>query len=191
LAEHLRGRVEPDFAEVLLEPRLYRRVESSQTFWTESQRRAQVKLRYLGSLREYDEFAKDVGSSHVFGSTIPCVDLFDQWSVVRRFLIDDDLGLLIKHFTSCPIIRKTISIHLLSETEINLRPGQLVELNGRLAVVVGTDTDAWVPEDHVALWFGEPGAIRVSQNQTGRLRPEVWTVPAEYCTPALEPAGRH
>jgi hypothetical protein len=115
LAEHLRGRVEPDFAEVLLEPRLYRRVESSQTFWTESQRRAQVKLRYLGSLREYDEFAKDVGSSHVFGSTIPCVDLFDQWSVVRRFLIDDDLGLLIKHFTSCPIIRQTISIHLLSE----------------------------------------------------------------------------
>jgi hypothetical protein len=76
-------------------------------------------------------------------------------------------------------------------TEITLRPGQLVELNGRLAVVVGTDADAWVPEDHVALWFGEPGAIIVSQDQTGRLRPEVWTVPTEYCTPALEPVVRH
>lgn len=76
-------------------------------------------------------------------------------------------------------------------TEITLRLGQLVELNGRLAVVVGTDTDAWVPEGHVALWFGEPGAISVSQNQMDRLRPEVWTVPAEYCTPALEPVVRH
>ena len=76
-------------------------------------------------------------------------------------------------------------------TKITLRLGQLVELNGRLAVVVGTDADAWVPDDHVALWFGETGAISVSPEQSGRLRPEVWTVPAECCTPALEPVVRH
>ena len=69
--------------------------------------------------------------------------------------------------------------------------GQLVELDGLLAVVVGTDADPWVPEGHVALWFGEPRTTRKSQGGPGGLQPEVWTILAEYCTPAAEPAVRH
>jgi hypothetical protein len=69
--------------------------------------------------------------------------------------------------------------------------GQLVELDGLLAAVVGTDEDAWVPEDHVALWFGDPRGVRVSQGGAGGLHPEVWTVPAEYCVAAAEPVVRH
>jgi len=69
--------------------------------------------------------------------------------------------------------------------------GQLVELDGLLAAVVGTDEDAWVPEDHVALWFGDPRGVRVSQGGSGGLHPEVWTVPAEYCVAAAEPVVRH
>lgn len=69
--------------------------------------------------------------------------------------------------------------------------GQLVELDGLLAVVVGIDADPWVPEGHVALWFGEPRTIRKSQGGPGGLTPEVWTIPAEYCTPAAAPVVRH
>jgi hypothetical protein len=69
--------------------------------------------------------------------------------------------------------------------------GQLVEFDGLLAVVVATDADRWVPEDHVALWFGEPQAIRKSQGGPGGLQPEVWTVPADYCAPAADPVVRH
>lgn len=69
--------------------------------------------------------------------------------------------------------------------------GQLVELDGLLAAVVGTDADPWVPEDHVALWFGEPRAVRKSEGGPGGLRPEVWTVPADLCTPAARPVVRH
>ena len=36
------------------------------------------------------------------------------------------------------------------------RRGDLVELDGLLAVVVGVESDAEVPDGHVALWFGEP-----------------------------------
>jgi hypothetical protein len=69
--------------------------------------------------------------------------------------------------------------------------GQLVELDGLLAVVVASDAEPWVPEDHVALWFGEPHARRKSEGGKGGLQPEVWTVPAEYCTPAAKPVIRH
>jgi hypothetical protein len=69
--------------------------------------------------------------------------------------------------------------------------GQLVELDGLLAAVVGTDEDAWVPEDHVALWFGDPQSVRKSQGGPGGLQPELWTVPAEYCTLAADPVVRH
>ena len=69
--------------------------------------------------------------------------------------------------------------------------GQLVEIDGLLAAVVGTDEDSWVPEDHVALWFGDPRAARKSQGGPGGLRPEVWTVPADCCICALAPVVRH
>ena len=76
-------------------------------------------------------------------------------------------------------------------TEARWQPGRLVEFDGLLAVVVGTDADSWVPEEHVALWFGEPRADRKSQGGPGGLRPELWTVPADYCAPAAEPVVRH
>ena len=71
------------------------------------------------------------------------------------------------------------------------RHGQLVEMDGMLAVVVGIDGDPGVPEEHVILWFGKPHTVRTSQGGTGGVRPEVWTVPEEYCVPAAVPDVRH
>jgi hypothetical protein len=71
------------------------------------------------------------------------------------------------------------------------RRGDLVELDGLLAVVVGVEGDAEVPDGHVALWFGEPRCRRKSQGGPGRQRPEVWTVPEEYCVPAAGPVYKH
>lgn len=69
--------------------------------------------------------------------------------------------------------------------------GQLVEFDGLLGAVVGTDQDSWVPEDHVALWFGNPPTIRRSQGGVGGARAEVWTIPTELCHPAMEPVVMH
>jgi hypothetical protein len=69
--------------------------------------------------------------------------------------------------------------------------GDFVELDGLLAVVVGTDADGRAPEDHVALWFGDPRGERVSKGGAGGLRPEVWTVPSEYCSAAPEAIVKH
>ena len=69
--------------------------------------------------------------------------------------------------------------------------GQLVELDGLLAVVVGVNGDPNVPEDHVALWFGDPKTIRKSKGGRGGLRPEIWSVPEEYCIKAAEPVIKH
>jgi hypothetical protein len=71
------------------------------------------------------------------------------------------------------------------------RRGDLVELNGLLAVVVGVAGDADVPEDHVAVWFGDPRCDRKSEGGAGGQRPEVWTVPAEYFVAAAEPVWKH
>ena len=71
------------------------------------------------------------------------------------------------------------------------RCGQFVELDGLLAAVVGVEGDPCVPEGHVALWFGEPKSVRKSQGGSGGLQPEVWTVPEEYCSLAVEPVVRH
>jgi hypothetical protein len=69
--------------------------------------------------------------------------------------------------------------------------GDLVELDGLLAVVVGVEGDENVPEDHVALWFGEPSCVRRSQGGPGGQTPLVYTVPAEYCTRAKPPSWNH
>ncbi len=66
--------------------------------------------------------------------------------------------------------------------------GDLVELDGRLAVVVGVEGDPDVPEDHIAVWFGDP---RCEPSSVGGTRPEVWTVPAEYFIPAGAPIWKH
>lgn len=71
------------------------------------------------------------------------------------------------------------------------KKGDLVEFDGLLAVVVGTEADGGAPEEHLALWFGDPQGKRLSEGGTGGLRAEVWTIPAEYCRPALAPNVRH
>lgn len=72
-----------------------------------------------------------------------------------------------------------------------LKRGDFVELDGRLAVVVGLPGDLEVPEDHVALWFGTPQCKRSSEGGPGGATPDVWTVPAEYCETASPPKIHH
>ena len=69
--------------------------------------------------------------------------------------------------------------------------GQFVEHDGLLAIIVGTPADGGAPEDHVALWYGEPRGTRMSQGGSGGPHPEVWTVPTEYCILAASPVVRH
>jgi len=69
--------------------------------------------------------------------------------------------------------------------------GQFVECDGLIAVIVGTSRDGGAPEDHLALWYGEPRGRRVSEGGSGGLRPEVWTVPVEFCLPAQTPTVHH
>jgi hypothetical protein len=69
--------------------------------------------------------------------------------------------------------------------------GDIVALNGELAVVVGIEGDPDVPEDHIAVWFG---GTRVEPNRvqdTGRKSPEIWAVPAEYFVNALPAVLKH
>ncbi len=61
--------------------------------------------------------------------------------------------------------------------------GDLVEVDGLIAVVVATDNDSNVPEDHVGLWFGVPSTKRISEGGVGGESPEVFTVPIAYCSP--------
>jgi hypothetical protein len=69
--------------------------------------------------------------------------------------------------------------------------GDLVELDGLLAVVVGLEGDLNVPEDHVAVWFGDPRCKRKSEGGTGGKQPEIWVVPAEYLVAAVPPLLKH
>eukprot|EP01104_Vermistella_antarctica_P005026 TRINITY_DN15435_c0_g1_i1.p2 TRINITY_DN15435_c0_g1~~TRINITY_DN15435_c0_g1_i1.p2 ORF type:complete len:106 (-),score=2.87 TRINITY_DN15435_c0_g1_i1:51-323(-) len=74
-----------------------------------------------------------------------------------------------------------------------LKKGDFVTFDGLLAVIVGTEADASVPEDHVALWHGAPETKRLSAGGTGQaeLTPVVWTVPLEHCRPAPPPCMQH
>jgi hypothetical protein len=69
--------------------------------------------------------------------------------------------------------------------------GQLVELDGLLGVVVGVEGDPDVPEDHIAVWFGDPRCRRKSEGGLGGERPEVWTIPQEYFVSASAPIYKH
>lgn len=71
--------------------------------------------------------------------------------------------------------------------------GDFVEFDGQVAVVVGTDDEKDVPEEHVLLWYGEPGQARKSEssNTHKRVRPIVFLVPEEYCTESLTAKIKH
>jgi hypothetical protein len=73
----------------------------------------------------------------------------------------------------------------------SFKRGDIIEHDGLLAVVVGTDADGGAPEDQLALWYGEPRCIRISKGGVGGQHPEVWTVPSEYCTLAASSVVRH
>jgi hypothetical protein len=66
--------------------------------------------------------------------------------------------------------------------------GDLVEIEGRIAVVVGTAQDGGAPEDHIAVWFGDP---KTARGDKGSVTPEVWTIPEECFTKAKEPKVLH
>jgi len=72
------------------------------------------------------------------------------------------------------------------------RKGDFVEYDGLTGVVVGTDGDPNVPEGHLLLWHGNTHTIRRSEDPENYKdqHPEVWSVPEEYCKPAL-PAKIH
>ena len=72
-----------------------------------------------------------------------------------------------------------------------LRNGDFVEIDGLLAVVVRVSGEPDVPEDHIAVWFGEPQGRRLSEGGRGGLTPVVWTIPIDYCRPAMAPEIKH
>ena len=69
--------------------------------------------------------------------------------------------------------------------------GDFVELDGLLAVVVGGEGEPEVPDDHVAVWFGDPRSVRKSDGGSGGQSPEVWTVPADLLVRAAGPSIKH
>ena len=70
---------------------------------------------------------------------------------------------------------------MLEESEIAI--GKFVLFDGVPAVVVDLPGLGGVPtpEDHVALWFGDPRVVRKSAGGPGSAVPEVWTVPLDLC----------
>jgi hypothetical protein len=74
---------------------------------------------------------------------------------------------------------------------MKLQKGQFIEFDGVPAVIVGFPGDTGVPEEHVALWFGNPNATRKSHGGIGGIAPEVWTVPSDLCGAGTPPIVRH
>jgi hypothetical protein len=70
---------------------------------------------------------------------------------------------------------------------------------GLPAVVVATEGEEVmtaegrdkVPDGHVAVWFGDPQAKRISEGGEGGTTPEVWTMPHDYFVAASQPVFRH
>ena len=71
------------------------------------------------------------------------------------------------------------------------KKGDFVEMDGLLAMVVATDIEDAIPEEHLAIWFGDPNAKRKSDTEYVQNSPEVWTVPEELCNKGLEPVFKH
>lgn len=78
-----------------------------------------------------------------------------------------------------------------SENRAGWRKGDFVELDGLLAVITGVLGEPGVPDEHVALWFGDPRGKRKSEGGLGGNRPEIWTVPEALCVAAAEPLVKH
>jgi hypothetical protein len=74
---------------------------------------------------------------------------------------------------------------------MKIQKGDFIEFDGLIAVVVGVSGENDIPEDHLALWFGEENQTRVSQGGSGNIIPQVWTVPIELCSKARRPEVKH
>ncbi len=72
-----------------------------------------------------------------------------------------------------------------------LARGDLVELDGLLAVVVGIEGDPNVPDEHVAVWFGDPQCKRKSEGGLGGSRAEFWIIPEDHLISASPPIYKH
>jgi hypothetical protein len=68
-----------------------------------------------------------------------------------------------------------------------LEKGDFVRIDGINAVVVGTEEDEYIPEGHIAVFFGSGIAKRESEGGEGNDRPQVWIVPVDVCEDGLEP----
>jgi hypothetical protein len=102
LRDQLRGRVEQQLAELLLEPVVLSNKEGGcHSVWTENDYALTVKLLHLAQVREYTPLSCEENFEAVFGSPRISVELFDHWWTIRRLLRDDDtesLRPLLKEF---------------------------------------------------------------------------------------------
>ena len=71
---------------------------------------------------------------------------------------------------------------------IMFKRGDIVEIAGQLAVVVGTFGDGGAPEEHIAVWFGDP---KTKRGGPGGQTPEVWTIPEDLFERAKAPEVLH
>ena len=78
---------------------------------------------------------------------------------------------------------------------LTARRGDLVQLNGQPCVIVALAGefigDEEVPEEHVALWYGDAEAKPTWEGGATNVPTEVWTVPLEYVEPGPVPTVLH
>ena len=58
-----------------------------------------------------------------------------------------------------------------------LKIGQFVSVGKDIGIVVGFPNDNEIPEEHLAIWYGQ------TTDNNGKTVPKVRTVPEEYCEP--------
>ena len=59
-----------------------------------------------------------------------------------------------------------------------LKIGQFVIVGKSIGVVVGLPNGSEIPENHLAVWYGE-----TADDTHGKMIPKVRTVPEDYCEP--------
>ena len=89
-----------------------------------------------------------------------------------------------------------VDFHLIQPCKmINAKKGDLVELNGLPCVIVGMAGECFgdeeVPEEHVALWYGDTEPKPTWEGGTGKVKTVVFTVPIDCLEPGQVPRVRH
>jgi hypothetical protein len=78
---------------------------------------------------------------------------------------------------------------------IDAKRGDLVELNGLPCVIVGLAGEYFgeeeVPEEHVAVWYGDIKPKPTWEGGLGNVQTEVYTVPIDCLEPGQVPTVRH